>query len=270
MDSLTPEKSSWNVVGLLLRGRLAFSRMYARLQNPLQLLQRVKALQDDLPRVQEEWQKVMVAKQTIIDLARQQQMSNRRTLKQLSLAADIEAVGRDEPFNRFRSIHEGWEKENRSRVEMMQVELHGHTLLASEELNIEVMRTAGTTRGRDEEDKEETVEEEEVGGGAESVGEEEQGDGSREPAHVISDEEFTSVSNIVRGRCKREECNELLELIIRNAKKARGAPLTTAKLVELGARVTGQTGGCRIATLRSLKRITISKDGVVLNPKYLK
>jgi hypothetical protein len=72
-----------------------------------------------------------------------------------------------------------------------------------------------------------------------------------------------------RYRCKIEECNELLELIIRHSKKIRGAPITTAKLVELGGRVTGQTGGSRLATLRSLKRITISKEGVVINPKYL-
>lgn len=58
-------------------------------QNPLQILQRVKALQDDLPRVQEEWQRVMVAKQTIIDVARQQQLSNHRALSQLSIAANI-------------------------------------------------------------------------------------------------------------------------------------------------------------------------------------
>ena len=111
---------------------LAFS------QNPLQLLQRVKALQDDLPKVQEEWQRVMVAKQTIIDLARQHQMANRRTLKQLHVAVEVEGDENEAPFERFRGIHEEWEQENRSRVESMQTELFGQTLLAPEELNMEV------------------------------------------------------------------------------------------------------------------------------------
>jgi hypothetical protein len=108
------------------------------LQNPLQLLQRVKALQDDLPKVQEEWQRVMVAKQTIIDLARQHQMANRRTLKQLHVTVEVEGEENEAPFERFRGIHEGWEQENRSRVESMQTELFGQTLLAPEELNMEV------------------------------------------------------------------------------------------------------------------------------------
>lgn len=32
-------------------------------------------------------------------------------------------------------------------------------------------------------------------------------------AHAITHEEFNSVSNVVRGRCKLEECNALLEQV---------------------------------------------------------
>jgi hypothetical protein len=31
-----------------------------------------------------------------------------------------------------------------------------------------------------------------------------------------------------------------------------------------------QTGASRLATLRSLKRVTVSKDGIIVNPKYIK
>lgn len=63
-------------------------------QNPVQLLERVKALQNDLPRVQEDWQRVMVAKQTIIDIARSQQMASHRVLKQLNTAACLQVSAR--------------------------------------------------------------------------------------------------------------------------------------------------------------------------------
>jgi predicted glycoside hydrolase/deacetylase ChbG (UPF0249 family) len=34
------------------------------------------------------------------------------------------------------------------------------------------------------------------------------------PAHSITQEEFNSVSNVVRGRCKLEECNALLQQVV--------------------------------------------------------
>ena len=33
------------------------------------------------------------------------------------------------------------------------------------------------------------------------------------PKHAITEEEFKSVSNVVRGRCKFDECNMLLEQV---------------------------------------------------------
>ena len=77
----------------------------------------------------------------------------------------------------------------------------------------------------------------------------------------------TADPNQVRGRCRLEECNELLDLLISRhraataatgARTARGgapapAPLSTAELARVGARVTGQTGASRLATLRCLK-----------------
>ena len=58
------------------------------MQNPLRILQRVKMLQEDLPKVQEDWNRVMAAKQTIIDLARAQQV-NHRHLLQLQNATSV-------------------------------------------------------------------------------------------------------------------------------------------------------------------------------------
>lgn len=184
----------------------------------------------------------------------------------------------EEPFQHFKGIHARWEKENSSRVASMQEELYGHMLLTPEELNIEVLRTADV---RNTHDIEEAVGSEREGGvgdchaaadGSASLLEGKQED--KKIGHSISEAEFLSVSNIVRGRCKREECNELLELLIVSASKAKKGrngqiqPLTTAVLVRMGARVTGQTGGSRLATLRCLKRITISKEGLSLNPGW--
>ena len=59
------------------------------LQNPSKLLQRIKALEQDLPKVQNDWRKVMVAKQTLIDIAKAQQVSNFRLLRQMCDAVDV-------------------------------------------------------------------------------------------------------------------------------------------------------------------------------------
>jgi hypothetical protein len=62
------------------------------------------------------------------------------------------------------------------------------------------MRTAGARRDAEEDEEDVTDEANtEEAESSEAAGEE--GAEEKLPAHVISDEEFTSVSNIVRGRC---------------------------------------------------------------------
>jgi hypothetical protein len=50
----------------------------------------------------------------------------------------------------------------------------------------------------------------------------------------------------------------------------RASVLTTEKLVQLNGRITGKTGGSRLATLRALKRVELTKEGIVLNKKVVK
>ncbi len=61
-------------------------------QNPSKLLQRIKALEQDLPKVQEDWRNVMVAKQTLIDIAKAQQVANFRLLNQMCAALDVKVL----------------------------------------------------------------------------------------------------------------------------------------------------------------------------------
>jgi hypothetical protein len=69
-----------------------FCNPFLSQQNPAKLLQRVKALEQDLPKVQEDWRKIMVAKQTLMDIARAQQVSNFRLLNQMCVAADLKVL----------------------------------------------------------------------------------------------------------------------------------------------------------------------------------
>eukprot|EP00960_Hanusia_phi_P048999 759303-Hanusia_phi.AAC.1 len=243
----------------------------------IKVLERLRALKEDLPKVQEDWKRVMLARQKLLDSAKQQQLSMNRTLKQMCQSADVPLACTDSQdiFSNFSSRLNDWSRENMKRYESMRNDI---TLIASEELDMEVLTTMRTQMAVDEVPVEDVCEDKGPEGGYQ---ENENPNGSpcvaapaeaakqQKPSHYITEEEFLSVSNVVRGRCKLEECNTLLDVISAHCRKTKSShPISTVELVKIGARVTGQTGGSRLATLRSLKRIEISKDGVQLSSKW--
>jgi len=48
--------------------RLCTRLTHTHLQNPAEMLRRLKVLRDDLPRVQEDWRRIMIAKQDLIEV----------------------------------------------------------------------------------------------------------------------------------------------------------------------------------------------------------
>ncbi len=173
----------------------------------------------------------MVAKQAIIELAKTQEM-NYRLLRHLHSAAGLpvcnfvfapailasnpwrriqhvqfqslrftcfvhDQTGPDaqEPFERFKEIQQAWDKENLSRVTSMRQDMLGRMLLSPEELNMEVLRTTAQCSMEEQQEDEdqdcsESVHAEPKGSDVETT--------EQISAH-ISEAEFMSVSNIVRG-----------------------------------------------------------------------
>ncbi|EKX53613.1 hypothetical protein GUITHDRAFT_100597 [Guillardia theta CCMP2712] len=221
----------------------------------------------------------MLARQKLLDSAKQQQGMN-RALKQMCETADVPIACTDaqDIFSSFSSKLNDWSKDNMKRYESMRNDL---ALIASEDLDMEVLTTMSTHLAVEEIPADDGLGGKGGGGGGGGDQENENPNATpcdeapagevkkQKPTHYITEEEFLSVSNVVRGRCKLDECNTLLDVILAHCRKTKSShPISTVELVKIGARVTGQTGGSRLATLRSLKRIEISKEGVQLSSKW--
>eukprot|EP00041_Stephanoeca_diplocostata_P018006 m.373578 g.373578 ORF g.373578 m.373578 type:complete len:286 (+) comp20887_c0_seq3:207-1064(+) len=78
----------------------------------------------------------------------------------------------------------------------------------------------------------------------------------------VSEEEFNSVSSLVRGRCKLSNVNAVYQAIhdsFRSSKGKKGTkPLTIKDMTDMGLKITGQSGEAKLKVLRQLKLITIS------------
>ncbi|GAM18261.1 hypothetical protein SAMD00019534_014360 [Acytostelium subglobosum LB1] len=82
----------------------------------------------------------------------------------------------------------------------------------------------------------------------------------------ISEKEFNSVSESIRGRCKLEDCNKIYEKLVAYYKERSHARhiLTKQQMTAMGLKVVGLSGDQCLLTLRSLKLIEMSKQGVKL------
>ncbi len=172
---------------------------------------------------------------------------------------------------KFNAVSEAWEKENSSKLLSIRENLYSHMLLAPGEVDVQMLSTMALT-SRASEDETLAVEEteEETDDNQENLPPAQAVPAQAAPQYLLSEEEFMSVSTVVRGKCTLQECNLLLDKILSHAKSFKGSKhFSTAELLKMGARVTGLTGGSRLATLRALKRISISKDGIAVNPKFL-
>jgi len=231
-------------------------------------MQRLSALVEDLPKVQEEWRRVMIAKQDLIDAARSQQLPSRRVLKSVCAIHNVSLSSADEAdkeFANFKAVASGWDASNAQKLSALR--RNHNQLLTPEELAVEVLQSASSFRDSVPDDSHA-----DVSAASESVDQSVAPEEAREqrPSAHLTAEEFEGVSVVVRGRCKLEECNTLMDLLLQHAQTPRAAfPMTTAQLVGIGARVTGQTGVSRLATLRATKRITMGKAGVTIADIYM-
>ncbi|KAK7490674.1 hypothetical protein BaRGS_00018091, partial [Batillaria attramentaria] len=75
----------------------------------------------------------------------------------------------------------------------------------------------------------------------------------------VSQEEFDSVSELVRGRVKLSEVNTAYRVLWKHFKEEHNSnPLLPAEMHKMGLRVTGATGKAKLKVLRALKLLTIS------------
>ncbi|EDV21580.1 uncharacterized protein TRIADDRAFT_59719 [Trichoplax adhaerens] len=82
---------------------------------------------------------------------------------------------------------------------------------------------------------------------------------------AVSQEEFLSVSPLVRGRLKVDEINKVYRVIFDHLSKCKpsSASLTVKEIESLGLRVSGATGAAKLKVLRALKIVTFNNHGPV-------
>ncbi|XP_033747461.1 spindle and kinetochore-associated protein 2-like isoform X2 [Pecten maximus] len=75
----------------------------------------------------------------------------------------------------------------------------------------------------------------------------------------ITQEEFESVSELVRGRCKLADVNVVYRVLWRHFKEENNSkPLNPGEMFKMGLKVSGTTGEAKLKVLRALKLCTIS------------
>jgi Spindle and kinetochore-associated protein 2/Protein of unknown function (DUF3161) len=74
---------------------------------------------------------------------------------------------------------------------------------------------------------------------------------------------FERVSSVIRGRCKLTDLNAVYECLFEllAADGGRTKPVTIQELAKNGVKAGGKTGECILNTLRSLKIVSIQRDG---------
>jgi len=80
----------------------------------------------------------------------------------------------------------------------------------------------------------------------------------------LTQAEFMSVSNLIRGRAKLDDANKTYKTLWDHFKEeGNKEPLSPKEMNNKGMRVTGATGLAKLKILRSLKLCSIAKDGSV-------
>ncbi|XP_060063690.1 spindle and kinetochore-associated protein 2-like [Ylistrum balloti] len=77
----------------------------------------------------------------------------------------------------------------------------------------------------------------------------------------ITQEEFESVSELIRGRCKLADVNTVYRVLWRHFKEENNSkPLNPGEMFKMGLKVSGTTGEAKLKILRALKLCTISAN----------
>ncbi|XP_068749539.1 spindle and kinetochore-associated protein 2-like isoform X2 [Montipora capricornis] len=67
----------------------------------------------------------------------------------------------------------------------------------------------------------------------------------------INETEYLSVSDLVRGRAKRQDVNKVYEVLFQHFKKNKNSPsLTPKEMTKMGLKVTGATGEAKLKVVR--------------------
>eukprot|EP00043_Microstomoeca_roanoka_P002994 m.41862 g.41862 ORF g.41862 m.41862 type:complete len:277 (+) comp11865_c0_seq2:126-956(+) len=88
----------------------------------------------------------------------------------------------------------------------------------------------------------------------------------------VTEEEFLSVSELVRGRSKLEDINKVYEVLYEHFNKQQKKqsrfqdtePLSIKDMSAMGLKITGKTGEAKLAVLKTLKLINMSNKGVMM------
>ena len=259
--------------------------------NPVRLMERIKRVSEELPKLKEDVFKVLVAKQELIDVCQQGLFTNRAELHSFHRRAGASADGEgdlaahsDDVAVRFGEMCNTWSEQAGDYLMQKptagaEYETQGPVSLTSSDLNAELVRT-GMADGAAEETPA-AADENEQPANAEQAGESGKREAKKDEAVDTSArcmatyipvqiEEFSGLSSLVRGRSKLDDVNKVYDIIFKHFNnteldaKERKKPLTIKQLTKLGAKVSGQTGESRLSTLRSLKIITMSKSGVAM------
>ncbi|OWF44919.1 spindle and kinetochore-associated protein 2-like [Mizuhopecten yessoensis] len=77
----------------------------------------------------------------------------------------------------------------------------------------------------------------------------------------ITQEEFESVSELIRGRCKLADINTVYRILWRHFKEENNSKaLNPGEMFKMGLKVSGNTGEAKLKVLRALKLCTISAN----------
>ncbi|EGD81895.1 hypothetical protein PTSG_02581 [Salpingoeca rosetta] len=90
----------------------------------------------------------------------------------------------------------------------------------------------------------------------------------------VTEEEFMSVSDLVRGRSKLTDVNKVYQALFEHFTKQKGkksrfqpetAPLTVKEMSSMGLKITGKTGEAKLQVLKALRIISMSNKGVLMD-----
>ncbi|KAG0627700.1 hypothetical protein M758_2G221600 [Ceratodon purpureus] len=101
-----------------------FEGTYPGNANPLKLLARTERLQDELPLLREECDKILAAKQNLIDLARTTLVKNRTLLRQLQGRAGLPVTSdADDPiYSSFVKTIEEWDQQVKANAAVTDID----------------------------------------------------------------------------------------------------------------------------------------------------
>ncbi|XP_072163442.1 SKA complex subunit 2-like isoform X2 [Diadema setosum] len=80
----------------------------------------------------------------------------------------------------------------------------------------------------------------------------------------VTEEEFASVSDLIRGRAKLDDINRVYRRLYDHFRtEGNKGSLSVPDMSKMGMRITGATGEAKLKTLRALKIINITRTGAV-------